>query len=116
MDTAIRLSLAVLVLVLAGPALAQFPDAHDPPPAGWTGQVFKLKQDYPQTLPPTGSRPWTSISFKNRPNDYMKAVLAYALEGNKESQTSLSRTTPSAGGTTRPGCTPAPQGASSCVA
>ncbi len=84
MDNALRLSLALLVLLLTGPALAQFPDAHDPPPAGWTGQVFKLKQDYPQALPPTGSRPWTSISFKTKPNDYMKAVLAYALEGNKE--------------------------------
>jgi hypothetical protein len=84
MDNALRLSLALLVLLLTGPALAQFPDAHDPPPAGWTGQVFKLKQDYPQTLPPTGSHPWTSISFKTKPNDYMKAVLAYALEGNKE--------------------------------
>ena len=84
MDNALRLSLALLVLLLTRPALAQFPDAHDPPPAGWTGQVFKLKQDYPQTLPPTGSRPWTAISFKTKPNDYMKAVLAYALEGNKE--------------------------------
>jgi hypothetical protein len=84
MDKALRLSAALLVLTLAGPALAQFPDAHDPPPAGWTGQVFKLRQDYPQTLPPTGSRPWTSISFRTRPNDYLKAVLAYSLEGNRE--------------------------------
>ena len=84
MDNALRLSLALAALMLAAPTLAQFPDAHDPPPAGWTGQVFKLRQDYPQTLPPTGSRPWTSISFKTKPNDYMKAVLAYALEGNKE--------------------------------
>lgn len=79
-----RLSIALAVLLLTGSAMAQFQDARDPPPAGWTGQVFKLKQDYPQTLPPTGSRPWTSISFKTKPNDYMKAVLAYALEGNKE--------------------------------
>ena len=47
MEKAIRLSLGMLVLLLTGPVLAQFPDAHDPPPAGWTGQVFKLKQDYP---------------------------------------------------------------------
>jgi hypothetical protein len=84
MINAPRLSLSLAVLLLTGSAMAQFPDAHDSPPAGWTGQVFKLKQDYPQTLPPTGSRPWTSISFKTDPNDYMKAVLAYALEGNKE--------------------------------
>ena len=30
---------------------AAFPDAHDPPPAGWTGPVFKLSQNYPATLP-----------------------------------------------------------------
>jgi hypothetical protein len=85
MDNAMRMALAIAAaLTLATPALAQFPDAHDPPPPGWTGQVFKLKQDYPQTLPPTGSRPWTSISFRTKPNDYLKAVLAYAFEGNKE--------------------------------
>jgi hypothetical protein len=67
-----------------GVASAQFPDAHDPPPAGWTGQVFHLRQDYPQTLPPVGVRPWTGISFKTQPNEYLKAVLGYALEGNKE--------------------------------
>ena len=44
---------------------------------------FKLRQDYPQTLPPPGSRSWTSLSFKTKPNDYLKAVLAFALEGNK---------------------------------
>ena len=84
MNNALRLALAVVAMLLAGPVLAQFPDAHDPPPAGWTGPVFHLRQDYPQTLPPTGTRPWTSISFKTQPNDYMKAVLTYALEGNKE--------------------------------
>ena len=84
MNNALRLALAVAAMLLAGPVLAQFPDAHDPPPAGWTGPVFHLRQDYPQTLPPTGTRPWTSISFKTQPNDYMKAVLTYALEGNKE--------------------------------
>jgi hypothetical protein len=26
---------------------AAFPDAHNPPPAGWMGPVFKLSQSYP---------------------------------------------------------------------
>src|SRR5262249_12495473 len=34
-----------------GGAPAAFPDAHDPPPAGWNGPVFKLSQAYPQTAP-----------------------------------------------------------------
>jgi hypothetical protein len=67
-----------------GAASAQFPDAHDLPPAGWPGLVFRLKQDYPQTLPPLGSRPWMSFDFRTQPNDYLKAALGYALDGNKE--------------------------------
>jgi hypothetical protein len=65
-------------------ARAQFPDAHDPPPAGWSGPVFRLKQDYPATRPPAGSRPWMQFSFRTQPNEYMRAVLRYALEGNQE--------------------------------
>lgn len=78
------LLVATASLALLNSANAQFADARDPPPAGWSGPVFRLKQDYPQTLPPAGARPWTSISFRTRPNEYLKAVLDYALEGNKE--------------------------------
>lgn len=82
---AFRAALAAACLWFCGTAaFAQFPDAHDPPPAGWSGPVFRLKQDYPQTLPAMGSRPWTAFDFRDQPNDYLKAVLAYALEGNKE--------------------------------
>jgi hypothetical protein len=66
------------------PVLAQFADAHDPPPAGWSGPVFRLKQDYPQTLPPPGSRPWQAFDFRTQPNDYLRAVLGYAMEGNRQ--------------------------------
>lgn len=75
--------IAVSFLLCAG-ASAQFPHAHDPPPAGWSGPVFRLKQDYPQTLPPLGSRPWMSFDFRTQPNEYIKAVLDYALDGNKQ--------------------------------
>lgn len=84
---AARISGAVLVAAscfFCASAAAQFPDAHDPPPAGWTGPVFRLKQDYPQTLPPFGPRPWMSFDFRTQPNEYIEAVLDYALEGNKQ--------------------------------
>lgn len=82
-----RISWAALVAVSSfccAAASAQFPDARDTPPAGWAGPVFKLKQDYPQTLPAVGSRPWMSFDFRTQPNEYIKAVLDYALEGNKQ--------------------------------
>lgn len=59
-----------------------FPDARDAPPAGWTGPVFRMSQDYPTTSPTPETFPWKSISFKTRPNEYLRAVLDYALEGN----------------------------------
>jgi len=39
--------MVVGMLVVSAVACAAFPDAHDPPPAGWTGPVFKLSQAYP---------------------------------------------------------------------
>jgi hypothetical protein len=66
-----------------------FPDAQNPPPPGWTGPVFKLSQTYPALLPPlgpVGQRPWMQFDFK-KPAEapkYLKAVLDYCLEGNKE--------------------------------
>jgi hypothetical protein len=77
------LTTACLGIVMT-PVLAQFADAHDPPPAGWSGPVFRLKQDYPQTLPPLGSRPWQAFDFRTQPNDYLRAVLDYAMEGNRQ--------------------------------
>lgn len=80
-----RAAVVALAMLLCGAAAwAQFPDARDTPPAGWSGPVFRLKQDYPATLPPAGSRPWLSFDFRTQPNDYLKAVLDYGLEGNKE--------------------------------
>src|SRR5436309_12148942 len=66
---------------------AAFPDAHNPPPAGWIGPVFKLSQNYPATLPaqePVAQRPWTQFDFKNpaQAQQYLQAVLSYCLEGN----------------------------------
>jgi hypothetical protein len=74
----------LMTLATAGEAWAQFQDARNPPPAGWSGPVFKLKQDYPQTRPALGARPWMQFDFRTQPNQYMQAVLGYVLEGNKE--------------------------------
>ena len=73
--------------VFAGVAEAAFPDAHNPPPAGWTGPVFRLSQTYPATLPtlePVSQRKWTQFDFKNpmQAPQYLKAVLDYCFEGN----------------------------------
>jgi hypothetical protein len=59
-----------------------FPDARDEPPAGWTGPVFRLSQNYPTTMPPVGPTPWLQLDFRTQTMQYLKAVLAYDLEGN----------------------------------
>jgi hypothetical protein len=63
-------------------AQAPYPDAHEKPPASWKGSVFKLRQDFPTTQPAAETVPWGKIDFKKQPEDYIRAVLAYSLEGN----------------------------------
>jgi hypothetical protein len=77
------------VAVIAGitgatPAVAAFPDAATPVPAGWTGPQFKLSQAYPTALPAAGARPWLAFDFKNpaQAPQYMKAILDYCRQGN----------------------------------
>jgi len=57
----------------------------DPDP-GYRGRVFKLSQDYPDTLPPMENYPWLKIPFRNGgpvdPRSYLQALLKYGLEGN----------------------------------
>jgi len=80
--------LGIVVLLLdAGAVEATFPDAHNPPPSGWAGPVFKLSQSYPATLPalePASKRKWTQFDFRTASEapQYLKAVLDYCLEGN----------------------------------
>lgn len=60
----------------------------DPADFGWTGRVFELSQDYPDTLPPKEEYPWLAIPFENGgptdPEAYLQALLDYGLEGNVE--------------------------------
>ena len=77
-----RVLIFFIVPLLTTAQSGTFPDARNPPPAGWTGPVFKLRQDYPGTLPPPETRPWKSFDFKTQPLQYTQSVLAYCLEGN----------------------------------
>src|SRR4051794_41226454 len=84
----LRLVAGLLIAATGSVALhAAFPDAHNPPPTGWTGPVFKLSQAFPTTLPnlePVSQRKWAQFDFK-KPADapkYLQAVLDYCLEGN----------------------------------
>lgn len=62
----------------------QFPsyDPNFPPPLN-AKKIFQLSQDYPKTFN-VETYPWQSIDFKTNPNDYIKSVLTYCLEGNIE--------------------------------
>jgi hypothetical protein len=64
------------------PAVANFPDARDLPPPGWTGPVFHLSQNYPTTMPDLGEAPWLNFDFRTQPVQYFDAALGYALDGN----------------------------------
>lgn len=63
-----------------------YPDAHDPPPPGWTGPIFKLSQDYPENEPASEAYPWLAFDFRQpaQTGAYLRAVLDYAREGNEE--------------------------------
>ena len=67
----------------SGDVATPFPDSHEPPP-GWTGPVFRLSQSYPTSMPGLSPAPWQKLSFRTQSAAYLKAVLAYALEGNRE--------------------------------
>lgn len=84
-----RASAATLAAIMIASSTASgqqtpFPDAHELPPAGWTGAVFKLSQAYPTSPPASQTHPWESIDFKTQPQSYMDAVLDYVYEGNIE--------------------------------
>lgn len=74
-------------VVLAGPCFAQvhpaFANTIDTIPPDWTGPKFELSKDYPTSLP-SDPKPWKAFDFKTQPEEYLKAILAYAREGNEE--------------------------------
>jgi len=62
-------------------ATTPFCDAWAALPAGWTGHVFKLAQDFPTTVP-RDAQPWLAFDPVTQPDQYMKSVLDYFYEGN----------------------------------
>jgi hypothetical protein len=75
---------ALLALAMTTPAYGAFPNARDLPPAGWTGPVFRLSQNYPRSLPSISNPPWLQFDFTNpqQAPRYMNAVLSYCMQGN----------------------------------
>lgn len=61
-----------------------FPDAHESPPSGWAGPVFRLSQNYPAAQPAAGNFPWKQFDFRNpaQASQYLQAILDYAMDGN----------------------------------
>ena len=80
-------AVGALCLGLGATARAEFPNAHDEPPSGWAGPVFKLSQAYPATTPaqePASKRPWAKVDFTKptQARSYLQAVIDYCLAGN----------------------------------
>jgi len=80
---ALSLNLTRSQSVQAAPS-ATFP-SYNPafgPPAGWTGTVFQLSQDYPKQLPEHEDLPWEKYDFYKQPREFLLAVQKYVYEGN----------------------------------
>jgi hypothetical protein len=75
--------LLVLALLPARAGAQVFPSSNDKPPAGWSGPVFRLSQDYPTVLP-DDPLPWRAIDPTVEPERYARTIYQYVLEGNIE--------------------------------
>jgi len=62
--------------------LGTFKSSRDQIPAGWTGPVFQLSQNYPSSLPAAETLPWATIDFKTDPKGYAIALRDYVFQGN----------------------------------
>ncbi len=69
----------------SAPSEKKFPDYCPifPVPEG-TKETFELSQNYPKSFDANEDKPWKKIDFTKNYNDYMKAILAYCMEGNIE--------------------------------
>ena len=58
----------------------------DKKPAGYKGPVFALSRNYPKQLAPVppSQKPWLQFNPQTQPEQYMRAVLRYFLQGNTE--------------------------------
>ncbi len=81
-----RLALVAIIIAATTADAATFPDAHEKPPAAWKGPVFRLSQDYPTRPSTLQAYPWKRYAFATQPEQYIRAVYAYALQGNVETE------------------------------
>ncbi|XP_019617901.1 PREDICTED: uncharacterized protein LOC109465195 [Branchiostoma belcheri] len=59
--------------------------SYNPPPAAYTGPVFKPRLDFPSRANPNNETfPWLDIDFRTEPEKYLYTVRDYCLEGNVE--------------------------------
>jgi hypothetical protein len=85
--TAVVRAVVVALLIWGGAdAFAQISmrDSGDTVPPGWTGPKFAMSKNYPSTKPTEPGQPWRQLNFRTQSEQYIKAVLDYALEGNVE--------------------------------
>lgn len=75
----------VLLSAHAASAACIVPSAHDRPPSGHPAkETFHLRADYPAALPTKEAYPWEQFDFRTDWQGYLRAVLAYAREGNDD--------------------------------
>ncbi len=87
------IALLFLSAMLPSAQSQTFPSSNDPIPAGWTGPVFKLRQDYPTTKPAVGPKPWKKFNFKTQSVQYLQSVLSYCEQGNVDVDWQLEKNT-----------------------
>ncbi len=83
----------LLLVVFQSMAISgTFPDSSVQLPAGWTGPVFHLSQNYPREIP-EDTYPWSQFDPRSQSEQYMSAVLQYCLDGNVEKDWALEANT-----------------------
>ena len=83
-------TIVVLLVGMATDGHARQLDRMSPAPVSWHGHVFKPRFDYPLGIPKE-KHPWLAINFRNEPERYLDALLAYALEGQDRVHWDLAR-------------------------
>jgi hypothetical protein len=78
-----RVTSCIGVLLLLADILpaSTFPDSAIALPAGWSGPIFRMSQDYPTSIL-NDANPWMNFDPTTDPEHYMFALLHYCLEGN----------------------------------
>lgn len=82
-ETATAAVAAASAPILPAPCVrGTFKSSRDTIPPGWTGPVFQLSQNFPDSLPSPETLPWKTIDFKTNPLAYTLALRDYVFKGN----------------------------------